>query len=116
VNTLLVSIPSSATSHDLSSVLAKPLNEAPWDGSSIAPRAITTHGGQNYHPSGRRGFTNREFAALQGFPNGHEFGERNVKKQIGNAVPPSIAAVLFGQVKKELEKVDGVEREVVVVD
>ncbi|KFZ16511.1 hypothetical protein V501_02176 [Pseudogymnoascus sp. VKM F-4519 (FW-2642)] len=114
VNTLLTSIPRGAPDHDLTSSLAKPLHESPWDGTSIAPRAITTHGGQNYHPSGTRGFTNRELATLQGFPAGHRFGEKNVKKQIGNAVPPSIAAVLFGAVRKALEAADGVER--VVVD
>ncbi|OBT52547.1 hypothetical protein VE04_07756, partial [Pseudogymnoascus sp. 24MN13] len=114
VNTLLTSIPRNAPDHDLTSSLAKPLHESPWDGTSIAPRAITTHGGQNYHPSGTRGFTNRELATLQGFPAGHRFGEKNVKKQIGNAVPPSIAAVLFGAVRKALEAADGVER--VVVD
>ncbi|KAL5353359.1 hypothetical protein ACLOAV_001395 [Pseudogymnoascus australis] len=71
---------------------------------------------RNYHPSGTRGLTNRELAVLQGFPLGHVFGERNVKKQIGNAVPPSVAAVLFGQVRRAVEEGDGVERVVVVVD
>jgi DNA (cytosine-5)-methyltransferase 1 len=116
VNTLLTSIPLGAPDHDLASSLAKPLHESPWDGTSIAPRAITTHGGQNYHPSGTRGFTNRELATLQGFPAGHRFGEKNVKKQIGNAVPPSVAAVLFKAVRMALEEADGVEREVFVVD
>ncbi|OBT79943.1 hypothetical protein VF21_01623 [Pseudogymnoascus sp. 05NY08] len=115
VNTLLTSIPLNAPDHDLASSLSKPLHESPWDGTSIAPRAITTHGGQNYHPSGTRGFTNRELAALQGFPGGHRFGEKNVKKQIGNAVPPSVAGVLFGAVRKALEAADGVEMEVIDV-
>lgn len=39
-----------------------------------------------------------------------------MKKQIGNAVPPSVAAVLFGGVRRALEDADGVGREVVVVD
>jgi DNA (cytosine-5)-methyltransferase 1 len=97
-------------------MLAKPLNNPPWDDGSIAPRAITTHGGQNYHPSGKRGLTNREFAALQGFPIEHTFSEKNVKKQIGNAVPPSIAKILFEAVRKALEEADGVEKEVLVID
>ncbi len=32
----------------------------------------------------------------------------NTKKQIGNAVPPSIAKVLFGHIRRALEKADGV--------
>lgn len=116
VNSILSSIRAGAPDHDLATALSKPLHENPWDGSSIAPRAITTHGGNNYHPSGARGLTNREFAALQGFPGSHRFGERNVKKQVGNAVPPSVAAVLFGQVRRWLEEKDGVEKVVVVVD
>lgn len=113
---MLSSIPAGAPDHDLPAALAKPLHERPWDGAGIAPRAITTHGGQNYHPSGARGFTNREFAELQGFPGEHVFSERNVKKQIGNAVPPSVARVLFGAVRRALEEADGVEREVLVID
>lgn len=116
VNSLLATIPPNTPDHDLAAALSKPLHESPWDDTSIAPRAITTHGGQNYHPSGTRGLTNRELAVLQGFPLGHVFGERNVKKQIGNAVPPSVAAVLFGQVRRAVEEGDGVERVVVVVD
>jgi DNA (cytosine-5)-methyltransferase 1 len=97
-------------------MLAKPVNLPSWDDSCIAPRAITTHGGQNYHPSGKRGLTNREFAALQGFPMEHTFSDKNVKKQIGNAVPPSVAKILFEAVRKALEEADGVEKEVLVID
>lgn len=80
-----------------------------WDGSKILPRAMTTSGGQNYHPSGKRDLTLREYACLQGFPTGHVFKGNYVKKQIGNAVPPVVAKVLFGSIKADLEKVDGVE-------
>lgn len=47
------------------------------------------------------------------------FSDRHVKKQIGNAVPPSVAKVLFGAVKRALEAADGVEsegRDVMVID
>lgn len=46
----------------------------------------------------------------------HRFSEVNVKKQIGNAVPPSIAKVLFSWIKKALEKADGVQPEDVLSD
>ncbi len=78
-----------------------------YDGNRQLPRAITCGGGQNYHPSGKRDFTNREFACLQGFPLEHKFGKTRVKKQIGNAVPPSVAKVIFGHLKESLLKADG---------
>jgi DNA (cytosine-5)-methyltransferase 1 len=108
VNSVIRNIPHGAPNHDLELMEAKPLNCIPWSGDSIAPRCITTHGGQNYHPSGKRGFTNREYACLQGFPMNHQFSQVNVKKQIGNAVPPCIAKVLFSWIKMALEKADGI--------
>jgi hypothetical protein len=41
----------------------------------------------------------------------HQFSQVNVKKQIGNAVPPRIAKVLFSWIKRALEKADGIEPE-----
>ena len=114
VDSVLNSIPHNAPNHDLATV--KMYNLSPWQADSIAPRCITTHGGQNYHPSGKRGFTNREFAALQGFPHYHLFSAANVKKQIGNAVPPSIAKVLFKWIRKALERADGVQPDCFVID
>lgn len=81
----------------------------PWDGSRILPRAITCHGGLNYHPSGMRDFTLAEYAALQGFPPNHRFERPYVKRQIGNAVPPCVAKTLFESIKGELERVDGID-------
>lgn len=80
----------------------------PYDANDILPRAMTCHGGHNYHPSGKRGLTLREYAALQGFPSGHVFAGHYIKKQIGNAVPPSVAKVLFESIKKDLERADGI--------
>ncbi|KAH6710800.1 S-adenosyl-L-methionine-dependent methyltransferase [Leptodontidium sp. MPI-SDFR-AT-0119] len=109
-NTTLKSIPLGAADHDIESVIWVPDRYMPpWDGSKILPRAMTTFGGQNYHPSGMRDLTLREYACLQGFPTGHVFRGNYVKKQIGNAVPPVVAKVLFGSIKADLEKVDGVE-------
>ena len=85
----------------------------PYDGNAILPRAITTSGGDfNYHPSGKRGFTAREFAALQGFPQEHVFvgkTRKDVMTQIGNAVPPVVAEALFKSIVRDLKRADGVE-------
>jgi DNA (cytosine-5)-methyltransferase 1 len=110
VNDAICNIPLNTPDHDVRNTIERAL--PPWDGNQIAPRCITTSGGQNYHPSGRRDLTNREFAALQGFPNSHVFSGIEVRKQIGNAVPPPIAMLLFSHIKKHLEKTDGVEPEV----
>ena len=107
---VLSSIPENAPNHDVQSVTyAGEQRKSSYNAHRILPRAITTHGGQNYHPSGRRDFTLAEYAALQGFPASHEFTGPSLKKQIGNSVPPSIAKVLFESIKKDLEKVDGIE-------
>ncbi len=41
----------------------------------------------------------------------HRFSQVNVKKQIGNAVPPCVAKVLFSWIKMTLQKVDGIQPE-----
>ncbi|KAK6586538.1 hypothetical protein PZA11_001595 [Diplocarpon coronariae] len=109
-NKTLSSIPPNAADHDIEAVTWLPERYMkPWDGSKILPRAMTTSGGQNYHPSGTRDLTLREYASLQGFPPKHVFKGNYVKKQIGNAVPPVVAKVLFEGIKGDLEGVDGVE-------
>ena len=114
-------LPATGLDHDPVSVRFKPDKfQAPYDPNRIMPRAMTTHGG-NWHPSGERGFTLREYAALQGFPAEHVFEGSYRKKQIGNAVPPCVARVLFESVRRELNGVDGVvgeekEKEVVVIE
>ncbi|PBP24655.1 C-5 cytosine-specific DNA methylase [Diplocarpon rosae] len=109
-NKTLASIPYNADDHDIAAVTWLPERYMkPWDGSKILPRAMTTSGGQNYHPSGTRDLTLREYASLQGFPPKHVFKGNYVKKQIGNAVPPVVAKVLFGSIKGDLERADGVE-------
>ena len=116
VNSILESIPCDAENHNIEELMSRGFHGVPWSGESIVTRCITTHGGQNYHPSGRRPFTDREFAALQGFPHCHKFTSVNVKKQIGNAVPPTIAKVLFQSIKKAFEKADGVEPDHITID
>ena len=119
VNHTLSQIPDNAPDHDIAS-LVFPANKRlrSWDGNAILPRAMTSSGGQNYHPSGERDFTLREYAALQGFPPNHVFAGSYVKKQIGNAVPPCVAKVLFESIKKQLDEVDGIfqENETMVID
>ncbi len=39
----------------------------------------------------------------------HVFNGSGAKKQIGNAVPPCVAKVLYEGIKRELESVDGVQ-------
>jgi DNA (cytosine-5)-methyltransferase 1 len=77
---------------------------------------MTTSGGQNYHPSGARDFTLREYACLQGFPHCHLFRGNCIKKQIGNAVPPVVAKVLFESIKRDLDRADGIVEGIEVLD
>lgn len=41
-----------------------------------------------------------------------------VKKQIGNAVPPCVAKVLFGSIKRDLDEADGIveDHESILID
>ncbi|KAM3479053.1 hypothetical protein MY5147_001917 [Beauveria neobassiana] len=61
-----------------------------WDANTLG-RTITTGGANSYHPSGRRDFTLRELACLQGFPKSHRFVGTwtKIRRQIGNAFPPN---------------------------
>ncbi|RFU29375.1 hypothetical protein B7463_g6978, partial [Scytalidium lignicola] len=106
VNETLRSIPQNAPDHHPDAV--PQYSRRPWDANVILPRAMTCHGGQNYHPSGTRDLTHREYACLQGFPHNHVFRGSHKKRQIGNAVPPSIAKVLFESIKSQLDEADRV--------
>ncbi|KAL2361703.1 hypothetical protein RJZ56_005385 [Blastomyces dermatitidis] len=83
----------------------------PYDPHTQA-KTITCNGGENYHPSGTRTFTYREFACLQTFPLEHRFCGKSVKRQIGNAVPPVLGRAIFLEVRRSLEGVDGVDGDV----
>jgi hypothetical protein len=79
-----------------------------WNPHQIVP-CITCNGEAcTSHPSGKRGMTRRETAALQGFPHWFTFHGTELRVQIGNAVPPSIAKIVFKTVRKHLETVDGI--------
>jgi hypothetical protein len=98
-------IPPDASLHDK----RKRLNKMPWNPNIPLARTITTHGGYgNYHPSGKRDFTLREYAIMNGFPARYEFFETNAKTQIGNAFPPNVVKVLFDHLRKWLEDEDRV--------
>jgi DNA (cytosine-5)-methyltransferase 1 len=118
VNRTLASIPHNAPDHNPDALTFTNRRLRSWDGNTILPRTMTTSGGQNYHPSGTRDFTLREYASLQGFPLNHVFRGTGVKKQIGNAVPPCVAKVLFESIKRDLDKADGIVevRETVVIE
>ena len=83
------------------------LRRSRYSGSLPLKNTITCSGSINYHPSGKRRFTLRELACLQGFPLEHRFG-RGARKQIGNALPPIVAKVFFEQVVRALRLADGV--------
>lgn len=105
VNQAISSIPKNWMDHDID--IARKLDRNPFDGNGLAT-CMTTSGGGMIHPSGQRTLTNREFACLQGFPLQQQFSDTGVKRQIGNAVPPIVAKVLFEEIKRTLMKADGV--------
>ncbi|KAH8819216.1 S-adenosyl-L-methionine-dependent methyltransferase [Xylogone sp. PMI_703] len=86
VRSVLNSVPLRAPNHDIQAALKEGL--VSWDASGIV-NCITCNGGERRsHPDGHRLLTAREIAALQGFPHDHEFRGKDIKRQIGNAVPP----------------------------
>lgn len=89
-------------------------NFAPYSADQLLRGCITTSGGQNnWHPSGKRPLTEREYACLQTFPLDHVFvGNRSsVIRQVGNAVPPAFSQELFASIRKTFEEVDKMDRE-----
>jgi DNA (cytosine-5)-methyltransferase 1 len=89
-------------------------NFAPYSADQLLRGCITTSGGQNnWHPSGKRPLTEREYACLQTFPLNHVFeGTRSsIVRQVGNAVPPAFSQKLFASIRKTFEEVDKMDRE-----
>lgn len=82
-------------------------NRDPYPGNLPLRNTICCSGSLSHHPSGKRCFTTRELACLQGFPLEHRFGRRGARKQIGNAVPPVAARVFFEKVLEALRRADG---------
>ena len=97
-------IPRGWANHNLDRVRAR--NEPAQSGNRQA-RTMTTSGAGIVHPNGKRSLTYREYACLQGFGLEHKFGQHGILKQLGNAVPPLVASILFESIKKALMKADG---------
>ncbi|KAH8431413.1 DNA cytosine methyltransferase [Aspergillus melleus] len=106
INQTIARIPTRAPDHDTQAAYPEP--KAPYDGNRQA-KTITCGGGESYHPSGRRRFTNRELACLQTFPLDFRFGRIEVRKQIGNAVPPVLARALYAEIIRSLQQTDETE-------
>ncbi|KPI41560.1 Modification methylase HphIA [Cyphellophora attinorum] len=113
INSTIGNIPANAEDHDVDVKFATNEPKAPFDGNTHA-RCVTTNAGQyNYHPSGKRPYTIRELARLQTFPLYHSFagakGITEKKRQVGNAVPPILAKVVFKSIVKSLKDSDAKE-------
>lgn len=108
VSSTISNIPAHAPDHDIQrAYFQNP--KPPFDPYSFA-KTVTCGGGENYHPSGLRRYTNREFACLQTFPLDFKF-HNNVKKQIGNAVPPRLSQTIYEAIIKSLHETDEQELE-----
>ncbi|KAE8164206.1 S-adenosyl-L-methionine-dependent methyltransferase [Aspergillus tamarii] len=105
IHEAISNIPFGAANHDVQAALSRGFNKPPYDPYQAA-RTITCDGGDNYHPSGRRNFTHREYACLQTFPVNFRFGPHEVLKQIGNAVPPSLADAMYKEIIRTLQETD----------
>ncbi|KAI5464174.1 S-adenosyl-L-methionine-dependent methyltransferase [Mariannaea sp. PMI_226] len=83
----------------------------PYDANRLAG-TITTGGGDIYFPDGTRELTLREWANLQGFPQSHMFcgTKTSIKRQIGNAFPPSTVRVLYSHIEEWLLSEDQMQR------
>ncbi|KAG4440342.1 hypothetical protein IFR05_004194 [Cadophora sp. M221] len=109
VRNVLNKVPRSCPNHNVQAAYGRGGLRSTWDASGVVP-TITCNGGERAHPDGERGFTDRELAALQSFPHHHVFHGNAIKKQIGNAVPPLIAEILFKAIIKHLRMVDKAEQ------
>lgn len=112
IDSAIAHIPENANNHDQTVRFADGKPRVPFNGSSQA-KTLTTNGGQgNHHPSGQRPYTVRELARLQTFPLLHSFdgarGITELKRQVGNAVPPLLAKAMFRSVVKSLKESDAV--------
>lgn len=91
-----------------------PESLAPFSPNRLA-KCITTGGGQeNHHPSGGRNYNVRELACLQGFPAHHAFSTGSIgdaKRQVGNAVPPTLGKIWYEKIIESLKVTDRAEME-----
>ncbi|KAL1624866.1 hypothetical protein SLS54_003590 [Diplodia seriata] len=92
----------------LALIAAARVDNVPWDPDHPYNKTIMTSNSEVYHWSGRRKFTNRELAGLQGFPHTHTFhgSQTSIEKQIGNAVPSTWFKLVFDECVKVLRRMD----------
>lgn len=110
IHSTIKDIPVTATHHNVNAAAFPPGQcRPPFDPNNLA-RTITTSGGQdNYHPSGKRNYTSREYASLQCFPVSYKFADVGVtaqRRQIGNAVPPFVFKKFYREIIKSLRETD----------
>ncbi|KAI0007556.1 S-adenosyl-L-methionine-dependent methyltransferase [Xylariaceae sp. FL0662B] len=87
----------------------KRINNLRWDPRTPLLRTITCTGGAgNYHFTGKRDFTLREYAMLQGFPVDYMFEKPQRKRQIGNAFPPLVVKTIYTFLREWLDQKDHV--------
>jgi DNA (cytosine-5)-methyltransferase 1 len=84
-----------------------------WDEPSVTIRTCGYNPtkGRYIHPSENRGLNTIEMAVLQTFPPEYRFvgGLKTIGEQIGNAVPPVLAAAVGSQLKIAIKKLDRLE-------
>ncbi|PSR81423.1 S-adenosyl-L-methionine-dependent methyltransferase, partial [Coniella lustricola] len=101
-------IPRRATLHDVDG--AFPVNVPAHDPNLPLARTITCGGAEKkYHYSGKRAYTVRELACLQGFPITYQFlgtAQTVIRKQVGNAFPPSVVKVIYEHLRAWLDELD----------
>ncbi|KAK8251042.1 S-adenosyl-L-methionine-dependent methyltransferase [Phyllosticta capitalensis] len=103
-------IPQGTTQHNPEDPDLKLLHEEPpRDPDLHSKRTLLTNNESDvYHWDGKRKYTIRELACLQGFPLNHEFtGNRaDMRRQIGNAVPPMVYQKIIRECREVLKRVD----------
>jgi DNA (cytosine-5)-methyltransferase 1 len=119
VSSVIDRIPRNAPNHNIRAAQGRMYPV--WNGNDILRSTICTagvtrsqivNGKKNTSlgiPTGLRGFTHREIAALQGFPHHHIFMDERitfVRKMIGNAYPPIVAKAHLNCIREQLEKTD----------
>ncbi|RPA75302.1 S-adenosyl-L-methionine-dependent methyltransferase [Ascobolus immersus RN42] len=105
----LSTITPESTDHHLNHVWQPAEWKTPYDAHRPFKNAIRAGGGEyDIYPDGRRKFTVRELACIQGFPDEYEFvGTLTDKRRIiGNAVPPPLSAAIMSTLRQWMTEKD----------
>lgn len=92
------------------------INRATRDSGKPIDTMITVNGSGYHHPGGKRSFTLRELACLQGFPTYHQFEGSCIRRQIGDSMPPLVAMAFYQQLRQHIEEVDGITSDIIYLD